>query len=387
MREQVITPRSRGARESKGRGVAAQRPARKGGRGVAGGESAWRTALRFLPLALKVTACAAVGLVLFLGYRAASSASFFRLTTVEVEGASRTSPDEVKAIVRRHAAAVGVWRADLAAIGDELKRQPWVRGAVVSRVLPSGVRVRVAEREPSLVVRTEAGRFAWVDDEGVMLGPAQPSDRLPPFFVRGFNEAPTDAARADNRERVARALEMMREWQAGGLTNRVSEVNLSDLRDVRVQLTGGDSQIEVRLGGKDFGPRFAKALEKLDEVRRQRPEIVVTRLDATLAYKGGRVIVGVDPNAKATAADEPPAEPEAPADAGASAGRGARHAATARDAGTVSAESRGREPRGREEKRPAVRETQGARQGRDARAARPAGRIGDASAERPRRVG
>jgi hypothetical protein len=35
----------------------------------------------------------------------------------------------------------------------------------------------------------------------------------------------------------------------------VSEVNLLDLRDVRVQLAGDDSQIEVRLGSQDQSAR------------------------------------------------------------------------------------------------------------------------------------
>ena len=288
LKEQVVAPRAGRAKESKGRAAASGGPSRR----PKGGAFPWRAALRYAPLALKLLLAIFVGVVLFYGYRAASSATFFRLSSLDVEGASRTSQEEVRDVVRRHVSGVGVWRADLAALGEHLERQPWVRSAVVSRVLPSGLRVRLTEREPRAVARTSGGRFVWVDDEGVTLGPAQPSDRLPPFFLRGLDEAPTDAARAANRERVEKALAMVGEWESAGLTPRVSEVNLDDLRDVRVQLAGDDAQIEVRLGGRDFGARLGEAVKTLEKVRQQRPDLVVTRLDATQAVKGGRVIVG-----------------------------------------------------------------------------------------------
>jgi len=45
-------------------------------------------------------------------------------------------------------------------------------------------------------------------------------------------------------------LELAREWQTAGLADRVSESNLIDIRDVRVQLAGDDSQIECVWAGK-----------------------------------------------------------------------------------------------------------------------------------------
>ena len=149
---------------------------------------------------------------------------------------------------------------------------------------------------PQVVARTSSGRFAWVDDDGVLLGTAALSNTLPRFFIRGYDEALTDEARQANRERVARAVEMRREWEAAGIVSRVSEVNLEDPRDVRAQLTGDDAQIEVRLGGRDFGTRLAEALQTLDRVRQQYPKMVVTRLHATQAVRGGRVIVGYRTN-------------------------------------------------------------------------------------------
>ena len=41
-------------------------------------------------------------------------------------------------------------------------------------------------------------------------------------------------------------------------------MTLIDVRDVRVQLAGKDSQIEVRLGSQEPGPRLKVALDALD---------------------------------------------------------------------------------------------------------------------------
>lgn len=291
MREQVITPRAgRAASSAKGRsGEIVQKPARRdrGSNPRAGGSL--RKALVYLPLVGKIMLAVIAGVLVFAGYRAAASASFFQIRTVDVSGTSRASADEIKRVVRGAAQPTGVWRADISALSRELERLPWVRRAIISRVLPDGLRVRVMEREPRAVVRTSSGKLIWVDDDAVTLGQMSPTDRMPPFFIRGWDEAGTEAAQAENRERMQKYLLMLKEWEQAGLVERVSEVNLIDTRDVRAQLAGDDSQVEVRLGGQDFGARLKNALKVLDEQRGTPRGALITRLDATLEK---RVIVG-----------------------------------------------------------------------------------------------
>src|SRR5262249_10577131 len=148
-----------------------------------------------------------------------------------------------------------------------LSRLPGVRRAVVSRVLPDGLRVRVTERVPVAVIRTAAGHFGWVDEEGVALGGMRPGVQMPAFLMRGWKEEGTAEAGAENVERVRKYLELVREWNAAGLSERVSEVTLVDMKDIRVQLAGRDSQVEVRVGAEDAGPRLKIALNALDEYK------------------------------------------------------------------------------------------------------------------------
>ena len=289
MREQIVAQKV-GNRSGigKGRSGVGQRPAKRGSNEPISARI--KSLLGYVPLALRIGVIAIIGLIAFVGYRAAASASFFQIRTVETRGASRASVDDIKTVVRRDVSETGVWRADLEQLSKHLERLPWVRTAVVTRVLPDGIRVRITEREPKAVVRTSAGRFIWVDDDAVYLGEMAPTDQMPAFFLRGWNEDDSTAAQTENRERVGKFLELQRDWSAQGISERVSEVNLLDLRDVRVQLAGDDSQIEVRLGSQDQGTRLGKALTVLDAQRQTARGPLISYIDLT---QGKRAIVGL----------------------------------------------------------------------------------------------
>ncbi len=289
MREQIVAQKV-GNRSGigKSRSGAGQRPAKRGGGESIGAR--FKVVLGYVPLALRISVIAIIGLIAFVGYRVAASASFFQVRMVETRGLSRASADEIKNVVRRDVNETGVWRADLPELSKHLERLPWVRTAVVTRVLPDGIRVRITEREPKAVVRTAAGRFIWVDDDAVYLGEMAATDQMPAFFLRGWNEDESAAAQAENRQRVGKFLELQRDWTAQGAAERVSEVNLLDLRDVRVQLAGDDSQIEVRLGSQDQSARLGKALTVLDAQRQTARGPLISYIDLT---QGKRAIVGL----------------------------------------------------------------------------------------------
>ncbi len=300
MREQVITPRAgRGAAgANKARaGEIVQRPAKRGAASSSRAKAAgWRKVLVYLPLAGKITLAVVAGVLLFAGYRAAASAAFFQARTVDVSGASRASADEIRAVVRERAAQTGVWRADLDGISRDLRKIPWVREAVVSRVLPDGLRVRISERVPRAVVRTGAGKFVWVDEDAVTLGAASPADQI---FMRGWDEDGGEGALVENRARVEKFLEMTRDWEARGISRRVSEVSLYDLGDVRAQLTGDDSLIEVQLGREDFGNRLKFALDELDARRNTPIGPFILYINVAQGIEKGKdhISIGVSPDA------------------------------------------------------------------------------------------
>lgn len=289
MRDQVVAPKVGNRSGMKGRSTAnQQRPVRRASGETVGARL--KSLLAYVPLALRIGVFAIISLIAFVGYRAAASASFFQIRTVETKGASRASVGDIQTVVRRDVSQTGVWKADLDQLSKHIEQLSWVRTAVVTRVLPDGIRVRITEREPRAVVRNSAGRFVWVDDDAVSLSEMSPTDQMPAFFLRGWNEEETTAARAENRERVKKFLELQRAWETQGLSERVSEVNVLDLRDVRVQLGGDDSQIEVRLGSEDQGVRLGKALTVLDAQRQTARGPLISYIDLT---QGKRAIVGL----------------------------------------------------------------------------------------------
>ena len=311
MREQVIAHKvgNRSGLSGQRRSASAvQKPARResGGQALA---ARLRTLLGYVPAFLKVVLAIVIGLVVFAGYRAAASASFFQVRSVEVQGVSRVASEDVQAVVRKEVEKTGVWKADLGAINTRLEHMPWIRTAVVSRVLPDGLRVRITERVPVAVVRTASGRFRWIDDDAVLLGEMLPTDQIPAFFMRGLNEEDPEGARKENRERVAKFAELQRAWDAAGLSERVSEVNLTDLRDIRAQLAGENSQIEVRLGSQDHGKRLKDALEVLDGQKQSAHGSMISYIDLS---QGKRAIVGLTSGAHAT---DGPAKVSSPSEA------------------------------------------------------------------------
>ena len=291
MKEQVITSRGprRAANQQKG---FVQRPARRDGSAVHTRDFSPRALFTYVPKALKFVVAMVVVIGLLIGYRMAASAALFQVRSIDVTGTSRTSAEEIQGLTRRALARTGVWRADLRSISNELSRLPGVRRAVVTRVLPDGIRVRITERVPLAVVRTSAGHFVWADDEGVMLGEMKPDDHMPSFFIRGWNEEGSEDARRENAERVQKYLALEKEWTAAGLSQRISEVTLFDFQDVRVQLAGDDSQVEVRLHSDPSAPSLNFGLQQLDAYKHSPNGSLITYLDVqkdrvTIGYRSG----------------------------------------------------------------------------------------------------
>ena len=308
MKDQLPTQKvgNRSGIAGKGRASnAQQRPARRDRESNVSWGGRARHVLGYVPAALKISLTLLIAGLVFMAYRAAASASFFQIKNVETRGVSRSSNESIMATVRRDVSQTGVWRADLTAVSAHLEQLPWVRTAIVTRVLPDGIRVRITERQPRLVIRNSAGRFIWVDEDAVELSEMMPADQMPPFFLRGWDEQGTATARSENQARVKTFMELQKEWETLGLTERVSEVNLIDTHDVRAQLAGDDSQIEIRLGASDLGQRLKKALVVLDSQRQTSRGPLISYIDMT---QGKHAIVGLVSGSHLTELTQPAGE-------------------------------------------------------------------------------
>ena len=190
-----------------------------------------------------------------MGYRTVTASSFFDTKIVSVRGTSRVSKDEIEKIVRAKTEKNGVWNAELEQIKADVEKLTFVKSAVVSRILPDGIDVRIEERVPRVVIRLNTGDF-WVDDAAVRLNQFGKNDVRPPFVLIGWDEA-----QKNNPERVKLAQKLHAEWESLGIVNRVDTVNLSDMQEVQVTVQDSGQSILISLGKEDFGKRLQKALE------------------------------------------------------------------------------------------------------------------------------
>ena len=233
----------------------------------------------YLPRVIAASLVVLALVVLGVSYYAATSSAFFQVREVAVVGAVRTSADDIRAIVQRHAAETGVWRAQLEAISAEINRLPWVHKAIVSRVLPDGLRVTVKERAKTAVIIAANNKAIWVDGEGVKLGPLAPTDKTGTLILlKGWDERETEEALAGNRQRMETYMAMLADWDSLGLSKRISDINLADTSEVRLYLRS-HPDVPISLGDRNWGTRLKDSLQILDNEKRSDVIALNAKLD------------------------------------------------------------------------------------------------------------
>lgn len=204
-----------------------------------------------VPFIFIVAIAICLGYLSFWGYQKVTASTFFDLDTnrIDVRGAKLSSDDEIKKIVKSKISN-GVWNADLLAIKEDIEKLSYVHDAVISRVLPDGVRVRVNEREQFAVVRTNDGDF-WVDKDAVVLSEVKKNEPRPPFFIKNW-----DKYSEKNRKRIEVYAVLLKDFQDLGIANKINAISFED----EIEAIAYVNDVPVKLGTKDFGRRLQTAL-------------------------------------------------------------------------------------------------------------------------------
>lgn len=213
-----------------------------------------------LPAFIGVLLLAGIGFFGVMGYRTAIASEFFNVRRVEVRGNDRVNVDDVKRIVTANTEKTGVWRADLNEIREKVEKLPFVKTASVSMVLPVGIRVNILERIPAAVVRLSFGD-SLVDVEGNVLVPVTKPEPAFPFAMKGWDETKTEKAATDNLARLKLYKKMTEEWREYGLSDRVKEVDLKDLKDPNATIEDSGRMIAVALSKDNLGKSLKSAVE------------------------------------------------------------------------------------------------------------------------------
>ena len=218
-------------------------------------------------LVLGVAVAIVVGMMS--AYRAFASSHLFTLRQIDLQGVTHASREDLMRVLRK-SVTDGLWQADLDQVRVELERHAWVREAEVVRVLPDTLRVTITEREPFVLARRSTGALVWVDRDGIGLGERHlfKTETVLPLISR-LEESDTEAASEANRQRLIAYQQLLAELDQGEprLSEMVDEVNLGDLKEVRLRLA--DKRITVIVGEREFRSRLESALKVLGAIERK----------------------------------------------------------------------------------------------------------------------
>ncbi len=160
-----------------------------------------------------------------------------------------------------------VLRVPLDARRSQLEQIPWVESASVQRILPNRLRVELTERTPVAFARNGA-ELALIDAHGVILDRPRGEDLHFPVVTGVSEELPRDQRekRMQTYEEFMKDVDLVR----GGSSDRVSEVDLSNPKDLRVVMTGlasaNDAQaVTIHFGSSEFTGKYKMLVDNFSQ--------------------------------------------------------------------------------------------------------------------------
>jgi cell division protein FtsQ len=149
----------------------------------------------------------------------------------------------------------------------ELQKIPWVESATVQRVLPNRLRIELTERTPVAFSRN-GNELSLIDVYGVLLDRPEAEDLHFPIVSGVSADVPDDQRekRMQLYQEFIKGLELVR----SGSSEDISEVDLSDSKDLRVVMTGlsrtaSSLAITIHFGAADFKEKYRKLVENFSE--------------------------------------------------------------------------------------------------------------------------
>jgi cell division protein FtsQ len=146
---------------------------------------------------------------------------------------------------------------------SQVQEVSWVEEASIQRILPNRLRVEITERTPIAFFRNGA-ELTLIDAHGVLLDRPEGEDFHFPIVTGLSENMPREerGSRMKTYQEFMKAIELVRP----GSADRVSELDLSNPRDLRVVITGlasgNDAQaVTVHFGLNDFTNKYRMLVE------------------------------------------------------------------------------------------------------------------------------
>ncbi|MDQ1387095.1 MAG: cell division protein FtsQ [Acidobacteriaceae bacterium] len=190
----------------------------------------------------------------------------------------------------------------------QLEQIPWVESASVMRFVPNRLKVEIHERTPVAFARV-GPRMALIDAGGTLME-LSPKRKFSFPVILGMNPGEPLSTRAP---RMKAYREMVSELDSGGArySQDLSEVDLSDLEDVKVRVNDPAGDVLVHLGSSDYLRRYKIYVTHAQAWRQQ-----FQKLESVDLRYDNQIIVNPDMERTAKTAALSPAVARAAAAAG-----------------------------------------------------------------------
>ena len=148
----------------------------------------------------------------------------------------------------------------------QLEQIPWVESASVMRFVPNRLKVEIHERTPVAFARV-GPRISLIDAGGTLM--ELPQKRKYSFpVILGMNPGEPLSTRAP---RMKAYNDLVQELDSGGArySQDLSEVDLSDLDNLKVRVNDPAGDVLVELGSSDYLKRYKTYISHVQEWRQQ----------------------------------------------------------------------------------------------------------------------
>lgn len=208
---------------------------------------------------------------------------------IEVSGMENVTKAQIMEVM---GADIGrnIFFIPLAQQKTQLEQIPWVESASVMRFVPNRLRVEIHERTPVAFARV-GPRIFLIDAGGTLM--ELPQKRKYSFpVILGMNPGEPLSTRIP---RMRAYNELVRELDSGGArySQDLSEVDLSDLDNIKVRVNDPQGDVQVQLGSSDFLKRYKTYVSHVQEWRQQ-----FQKLESVNLRYDNQVIVNPDMEGK-----------------------------------------------------------------------------------------
>ena len=173
----------------------------------------------------------------------------------------------------------------------QLEQIPWVESASVMRFVPNHLKVEIHERTPVAFARV--GPRIFLIDAGGTLMELPPKHKYSFPVILGMNPGEPLSTRVPRMKAYNQLVQQL-DSDGGHYSEELSEIDISDLENVKVRVNDPQGDVLVELGSSNFLKRYKTYVTHVQEWRQQ-----FQQLESVNLRYDNQAIVNPDMEAKA----------------------------------------------------------------------------------------